>query len=426
MALATAAATGAQPALSDPELDSLVDLYVELHKAPELSFYEEATAAKLAGELRGLGFDVTQKVGGHGFVALLHNGEGPTVMLRTDLDALPVVEATGRPYASDVRTTDDQGNSVGVMHACGHDIHMSSFIGAARKLVASKSEWKGTLMMIGQPAEERGAGSRAMLEDGLFSRFPVPDAAVALHANAAMKTGTIGYTSGFALASMDSVDITIRGVGGHGAWPHMTVDPVLIAAQTVVNLQTIVSRKVNPLQPAVVTVGSIHGGTKHNIIGDEVKLQLTVRSLDDATRELLLDSIREITLHTARAAGVPADREPTVEVSEVEYTPATYNEPELGERLIPVWRKALGERNVIEVQPVMGGEDFAQFGRTDHDIPIFIFWVGTIDPERFDAAQQPGAAALPSLHSAGYWPEPRESIRTGATALTAAAMELFH
>ncbi len=225
---------------------------------------------------------------------------------------------------------------------------------------------------------------------------------------------------------MDSVDITIRGVGGHGAWPHMTVDPVLIAAQTVVNLQTIVSRKVNPLQPAVVTVGSIHGGTKHNIIGEEVKLQLTVRSLDDATRELLLDSIREITLNTARTAGIPADREPTVEVSEIEYTPATYNEPALGERLVPTWKQALGDDNVLEVSPVMGGEDFALYGRTDDDIPTFIFWVGTIDPERFEAAQMPGAAPLPSLHSAGFWPEPRESIRTGVTALTAAAMELFH
>lgn len=426
LALAALAAPAAPPALTEPELDSLVDFYVALHKAPELSFYEEKTAAKLVGELRSLGFEVTEKVGGHGFVALLRNGDGPTVMLRTDLDGLPVMEATGRPYASDVRTTDDQGAGVGVMHACGHDIHMSSFIGAARKLAASKGEWKGVLMMIGQPAEERGAGARAMLDDGLFARFPVPDAAVALHANAALKTGTIGFTNGFSLASMDSVDITIRGVGGHGAWPHMTVDPVLIAAQTVVNLQTIVSRKVNPLQPAVVTVGSIHGGTKHNIIGEEVKLQLTVRSLDDATRELLLDSIREITLHTARAAGIPADREPTVEVSEIEYTPATYNEPSLGERLIPAWRQALGADNVLEVPPVMGGEDFALYGRTDDDIPTFIFWVGTIDPERFEAAQRPGSAPLPSLHSAGYWPEPRESIRTGVAALTAAAMELFH
>ena len=415
----------APPAPSEAELDSLVDLYVALHKAPELSFYEEKTAAKLSDELRSLGFDVTEKIGGHGFVGLLRNGDGPTVMLRTDLDGLPVVEQTGRPYASDVRTTDDLGADVGVMHACGHDIHMSSFIGAARQLAATRAEWKGTLLMVGQPAEERVGGARAMLADGLFQRFPVPDAAIALHSHAGLRTGMIGYTNGYSLAAVDSVDVTIRGVGGHGAWPHMTKDPVLIAAQTVLNLQTIVSRKVNPFEPAVITIGSIHGGSQRNIVSEEVKLQITVRSFDDATRELLLDSIRQITLHTARAAGVPADREPTVKELELESTPSTYNEPALGEQLVPVWKTALGDDNVVEVKPVTGGEDFSEFGRTDDDIPIFIFWVGTIDPERYEAARQPGATPLPSLHSPGYWPEPREAIRTGVAALTAAALELL-
>lgn len=424
------AASSASPALraavpAAAELDALVELYTELHKAPELSFYEEKTAAKLTAELRKLGFEVTEKVGGHGFVALLRNGDGPTVMLRTDLDGLPVVEQTGRPYASDVRTTDDLGADVGVMHACAHDIHMSSFIGAARQLSATKSEWKGTLMMIGQPAEERGAGARAMLADGLYAKFPVPDAAIALHSHAGLPTGKIAYTMGPSFASVDSVDITIPGVGGHGAWPHMTVDPIVIAAQTVVNLQTIVSRKVDPFEPAVVTVGSIHGGAKHNIIPDEVKLQLTVRSFNDETRTLLLDSIEQITLHTARAAGAPPDREPTVKLAKLEYTPSTYNEPTLGERLVPAWRSALGEEDVVEIRAVTGGEDFSQYGRTPEDVPIFIFWVGTIDPERYEAAQQPGAAPLPSLHSPLYWPEPRESIKTGVTALTAAARELL-
>lgn len=423
--LTAAMAVAAAPAPSESELDSLVELYVALHKAPELSFYEEKTAAKLSGELRSLGFEVTEKVGGHGFVGVLRNGDGPTVMLRTDLDGLPVVEQTGRPYASDVRTTDDLGADVGVMHACAHDIHMSSFVGAARQLVAAKADWKGTLMMIGQPAEERGAGARAMLADGLYERFPLPDAAIALHSHAGLPTGKIAYTNGYSFAAVDSVDITIRGVGGHGAWPHMTVDPIVIAAQTVVNLQTIVSRKLDPFEPAVVTVGSIHGGTKHNVIGEEVKLQLTVRSFDDATRKLLLDSIRRITLHTARAAGIPVDREPTVELAELEFTPSTYNEPELGERLVSSWREALGEDNVVEIKAVTGGEDFSEYGRTEHDVPVFIFWVGTIDPPRYEAAQQPGAPSLPSLHSPGYWPEPREAIRTGVKALSAAALELL-
>ena len=407
------------------ELDSLVALYKDLHAHPELSFYEKETAAKLAGELRGLGFTVTENVGGFGFVALMENGEGPTVMLRTDLDGLPVVEQTGRPYASDVRTTDDLGQDVGVMHACAHDIHMSSFIGTARNLVRSKGEWSGTLMMIGQPAEERGAGAKAMLDDGLFERFPVPDYALAMHANAGLETGKISYTSGFAMAAVDSVDVTIRGVGGHGAYPHKTKDPVVLAAQVIMGLQTIVSREVDPVDSAVVTVGSIHGGAKHNVISEEVKLQLTVRSYSDETREMLLDSIKRIAVNTARAFGVPEEQLPTVELANKEYTPSLYNDPELTERVSGVLREALGEANVLEVDPVMGGEDFSRYGRTAHDVPVYLYWVGTIDPERYAAATAPGGPGLPSLHSPLFWPEPVEAIRTGVRAMTTGALELL-
>ncbi len=409
---------------SEDSLDELVALYTRLHANPELSYYESETAKTLISELEPLGFDVTSEVGGHGFAAVLENGDGPVVMIRTDLDGLPVVEKTGRPYASDVRTTDDQGVDVGVMHACGHDIHMASFIGTAQALVASKDDWSGTLVMIGQPAEERGAGARLMLADGLFERFPKPDYVIALHANTALETGTIGYTPGFTLANVDSVDVVVRGVGGHGAYPHLTKDPIVLAAQIVVALQTIVSREVSPLDSAVVTVGSIHGGTKHNIIGEEVKLQLTVRSYADETRDHVLASIERIAVHTARAAGVPEELLPSVTLANEEYTPATYNDPDLAERLTPVWRDLLGAQNVIEVDPVMAGEDFSRYGRTDEKIPIFMFWLGTIDPQRFEAAKN-GGDPLPSLHSPIYWPEPRESVRTGVKAMSAAALELF-
>ena len=406
------------------ETASLVQLYTHLHQHPELSFQEKETAARLISELKPLGFEITPNAGGHGFVAVMKNGTGPTVMVRTDLDALPVVENTARPYASDVRTTDEYGNGVGVMHACGHDIHMTSFVGTARVLSKLKGHWSGTLVMIGQPAEERGAGARAMLADGLFTRFPRPDYALGLHVDAALETGRIGYHSGYALANVDSVDVTIRGVGGHGAYPHNTKDPIVIAAQVVLALQTIVSREVRPIDSAVMTVGSIHGGAKHNVISDEVKLQLTVRSYTDAVRRQVLDAIRRITVGIARAAGVPADREPTVTVIEDEYTPAMYNSPELVSRLLPGWREMFGEEKVVERDAEMGGEDFSRYGREEPRIPIFMFRVGTIDAARLAAAAQ-GGVPLPSLHSALYWPVPDTSIETGVKAMTAAVVELM-
>ena len=411
--------------LAAAELDSLVDVYKDLHSRPELSFHEEETAKRLAAKLTELGFAVTTGVGGQGFVGVLENGQGPTVLVRTDLDALPVTEKTGLPYASTVRTQDELGRDVGVMHACGHDIHMTSFFGTASVLVKLKHEWGGTLVMIGQPAEERGAGARAMLEEGLFKRFPRPDYCLALHVDAALEAGRIGYQAGYALANVDSVDITIRGVGGHGAYPHKTKDPVVIAAQVILALQTIVSRELRPIDAGVVTIGSIHGGSKHNIIPDEVKLQLTVRSYSDETRKQILDAIRRITLGVARAAGVPSDREPSVRFVPLEHTPALYNDPELVGRILPAWKSLLGDENVVERDPEMGGEDFARYGREEPRIPIFLFRLGTIHTERMAKSRQPGGPPLPSLHSALFWPAPRPTIETGVKATTAAVIELM-
>lgn len=427
LAAAIPTAAGAQPRVSDAvsaELKSLVQLYTDLHRHPELSFREKETAARLVSELKPLGFDVTPNVGGHGFVAVMKNGAGPTVMVRTDLDALPVMENTGRPYASDVRTTDEYGNDVGVMHACGHDIHMTSFIGTARVLSKLKDQWSGTLVMIGQPAEERGAGAKAMIDDGLFTRFPRPDFVLGHHTDAALETGRVGFHAGYALANVDSVDITIRGVGGHGAYPHNTKDPIVIAAQVILALQTIVSREVRPIDSAVVTVGSIHGGAKHNVIPDEVKLQLTVRSYTDEVRKQVLDAIERITVGIAKAAGVPAGREPTVKVIEQEFTPATYNNLELVSRLLPVWKRVFGEDKVVERDAEMGGEDFSRYGREEPRIPIFMFRLGTIDAARMAAAAK-GGTPLPSLHSALFWPVPDTTVETGVKAMTSAVLELM-
>ena len=403
-----------------PELKSL---YYHLHANPELSFHEEQTAKRLVATLSPLGFEITENVGGHGFVAILKNGPGPVVLIRADLDALPVTEETGLPYASQIRTLNDDGNEVGVMHACGHDIHMTVFIGTAQQLAKLKNEWSGTLIMIGQPAEEKGAGARAMLEDGLFQRFPLPDYCLALHVNAGMPAGTIGYVPGYALANVESVDITMRGVGGHGAWPHATKDPIVLAAQTIMALQTIVSREIPPTEAAVVTVGSIHGGTKHNIIPNEVKLQLTLRSYTDEVRKKTITSIERIVQGMALAAGVPEDKLPSV-TRQDQFTPSTYNDPELALRLATVFQKALGENRVEQTEPVMGGEDFGRYGRTEHKLPICIFWLGSVDPSILEAAAKSGETP-PSLHSSRYHTLPEPTITTGVSAMTLAALELL-
>ena len=406
----------------DTELPSLLEIYEDLHLNPELSFEEKESAARLAAELGRLGFEVTENVGryddpgltAYGLVAVLRNGAGPTVMLRTDLDALPVEEKTGLPYAS---------RRPGVMHACGHDIHMTSFLGAARLLTGMREQWSGTLVMIGQPAEERGAGARAMLADGLFQRFPRPDAAIALHVTDGLPAGKVGPREGYMLASADSVDITIFGSGGHGAMPHLAKDPIVLAAQTILALQTIVSREVEALEPAVVTVGAIEAGTKHNIIPSEARLQLTVRAFDPEVRLQVISAIERIASGIALAAGIPPDRSPSVVVAD-ESTPATYNDPELTRRVTAALRRELGDRNVVEGSRVMAAEDFSVYGLQEPRVPITMFWLGVADPASLARAAG-GGPAVPPLHSAEFAPLPGPSIRTGARALAAAALEAF-
>ena len=414
------------------EVSSLMDTYTYLHSHPELSYFEKETSAFLATELGELGFTVSEEVGdygvegrnSYGLVAVLENGPGPTVLIRTDTDALPVTENTGATYASTVTTPDENGVEVGVMHACGHDIHMTSFLGTARMLTAMKDSWSGTVVMIGQPAEERGAGARSMLNGGLFENFPKPDYGLALHVHAAVEAGKVGWASGYHMASVDSVDITVRGRGGHGAYPHTTIDPVVIAARIVTGLQTLVSREVSPLESAVVTVGSIHGGSKHNIIPDEVHMQLTVRSYKPEVRQQVLAGIRRVARGVALSAGVPPELEPIVEIAEEEFTPASYNDPALVERVVGVFNDTLGEERVVEVQPVMGGEDFSRYGLQDHKVPIFMFRVGVVDPAKYREYQAAGRP-LPSLHSSEFLPVAEPAIRTGITAMTSAVLELL-
>jgi amidohydrolase len=411
-------------AFVEKQYASLESFYTTLHREPELSLAEEKTAGRLAEELRSAGYDVTTKVGGHGVVAVLKNGPGKTLLIRTDLDALPVKEQTGAAYSSTAQAKNPTGQPVDVMHACGHDIHITCIVGTARAMVQMKDQWKGTLVLIGQPAEEVGKGAAAMLKDGLFTRFPRPDICLALHVDAELEAGKVGFVSGYAMANVDSVDVLIRGVGGHGAQPDKAKDPVVIAAQVILALQTIDSREIDPLKPVVVTVGSIHGGTKHNIIPDEVLLQLTVRTYEDDVRDKTLKAIERIAKGIAQAAGVPPGREPIVTLKD-EFTPATYNTPELVDRVTPVFRRVLGEQNVVRREPVMGGEDFGRYGREEPKIPIFMFRLGSVPPERVAQSKQPGGLPLPTLHSALFLPEPNATIRTGVTTMTAAALDLL-
>jgi amidohydrolase len=401
----------------------LFALYKQLHANPELSFQEKNTAATLAAQLRKAGYQVTENFGGYGIVGILKNGSGPCVMIRTDLDALPVEEQTGLPYASKVRMTDDAGKEVSVMHACGHDVHMTVFTGVAQTLMAFRDSWKGTLVLVGQPAEERSGGSIAMLKEGLYTRFPRPDYALAFHVNSSLPAGKVGYTEGGIMASVDAVDVTIRGIGGHGAIPQSTKDPIVIAAQTVLALQTIVSREISPLEPAVVTVGSIQGGTQYNIIPDEVKMQLTLRSYSDEVRTQTIEAIKRITRGIAQAAGVPDDRLPTVKVRE-QYTPSNYNDIPLTQRLTKVITQALGEENVVKTPPSMVGEDFSRYSRVDPPIPTCMLWLGAVDPKKIAESRQTGKE-LPSLHSSSFAPLPEPAIKTGIQAMTAAAIDLF-
>jgi hippurate hydrolase len=404
----------------DAEIKNLVGLYQHIHSNPELSLMEEKTAKRLADEMRKVGFDVTEGFGGHGVVAVLKNGPGPVVLIRTDMDALPIVEQTGVPYASKVRVKNRDGIEVGVMHACGHDVHMASWVGTARVLAAMKDRWSGTLVFIAQPAEEIVAGAKKMLDAGLYTKFPKPDYALALHSDPHQPVGSLGYSEGLALANSDTVDILVKGKGAHGAAPHMSVDPIVLAARIILDLQTIVSRETDPLDPVVVTVGSIHGGTKHNIIPNEVKLQLTVRTTTTATRDRVLKAIDRIAKAAAVGANAPP---PEVTVSLDEFTPATYNDVPLSRTCGAVFREILGADNVRARKPVMGAEDFGRF--SDGKTPIFMYFLGTISQDKWDAAQKPGAAPLPGMHTDAYAPVPEPSIRTGVRTMSLAVMNLM-
>jgi amidohydrolase len=406
------------------EMPSLMKIYDDLHANPELSFMEERSAAVMAREARAAGFEVTEKVGGHGVVAVMRNGPGPVVLIRADMDGLPVTEQTGLPGASKVRVVTKEGVETGVMHACGHDTHMTAWIGTARLLAARKDAWSGTLVMIGQPAEERGAGATAMLRDGLFTRFPKPEYALAFHDAAQFPAGMLAYTPGYALANVDSVDIHVKGVGGHGAYPHTTKDPVVLASRIVGSLQTLVSRELDPQDAAVVTVGSFHAGTKHNIISDEAKLQLTVRSFSDETRKKMLDGIRRIARGEAIAAGMPDDRMPVVSVEEKEFTPSTFNTPDFTLEMGAYLKERFGEARVRQVPAVMGGEDFGQFVRADPSIKSLIFWVGGVKQAEYEASVKDGKQ-LPSLHSPFWAPDAPVVVATATEAMTAMTLKLM-
>jgi hippurate hydrolase len=399
-----------------PDIDAL---YIDLHRTPELAFQEVQTAAKLAARLKALGFEVTPGVGKTGLVALLRNGTGPTVMLRTELDALPVEEKTGLPFASTVVTKNAAGQSIPVMHACGHDLHMAAWAGTARLMAEHRDRWSGTLVMVGQPAEEGLGGARAMLSDGLFVRFPRPDFALSLHDDDTMPAGTIGYHPGFFRAMSDSVAITVYGRGGHGAMPHNTIDPIVLASRIVVSLQTIVSRENNPIDPVVITVGSIHGGTQANVIPDEVRLQLSVRTYTDEVRSRTFAAIRRIVNGEAAAAGAP--REPLVEAP-ARANPPVYNDPKLTLRLAAALKNGLGETAVVEMPAKMTSEDFSEYGLAG--VPSALLHVGAVHPSKLAAARQSGIP-VPAPHSPEWAPEREPTLKGAIRAETTALLELF-
>jgi amidohydrolase len=414
------------------ELPSLLAIYKDIHSHPELSAHEERTSAIIAKELRAAGCEVTDHFGkydkpnlkGYGVIGLMKNGEGPKVLVRTDMDALPVEEETGLPYASKVTTKDDEGKDVHVMHACGHDAHMAAFIGTVRALQRLKDQWHGTIMFVGQPAEETLNGARALLKGGLYDRFGKPDFALGYHDNSFLETGKITVCEGYAYASADFVNVTVRGVGGHGALPHTTKDPIVLSAEIINALQTIASRENNPLDPVVVTVGSIHGGTKHNIIPNEVKMQLNIRTYKPDVRDRVLTAIDRIAKGIATAAGIPAERAPIVEVLRDQFAPATYNNPDLTRRLVAVWKKELGADKVEKTDPVMVTEDFSEYSLPDHSIPACDFFIGAVDPAKIAESTRTGMP-LPSVHSSKFAPVPEPTIRIGIIGMTSAVLELM-
>ena len=409
-------ASAIDPWIND-ELPKLAGVYQYFHAHPEVSFEESGTAAKLADHFRDAGLTVTTGIGGHGIAGIMENGDGPIVMIRCDMDALPVREQTPLPFASTQTIELEGGGTAGVMHACGHDVHMTNVVGALRFLTGHRTMWRGTLIAIGQPAEERGAGAEAMLKDGLFERFPKPDYAIALHASADTAAGTVKLRGGYSLANVDSVDIIVKGRGGHGSQPHNTIDPIAQAAALVMDLQSIVSREIKPIEPAVVTVGAINGGTKHNIIGDHCHLQITVRSYTDEVRTQLLESIRRKAKAVAMSYRAP---EPEVRISEG--TPSLRNDPDLAARMSTLFRGLLGDPNVSDDEPSMGGEDFSRYGKAG--VPILMYRLGTITDDRLQRYESLGIPP-PSLHSAEYHPDFEPTIRTAVTTMVAATLDLM-
>jgi amidohydrolase len=419
------------PALVNGQISNLVGTYKGIHAHPELSHHEERTSALLAAELRKAGYTVTERVGKYpdgsqafGLVAMLKNGPGPVLMIRADMDALPIVEETGLSYASQVKTKNASGQDVGVMHACGHDVHVTTMIGTGRALAALKSQWSGALMLVGQPSEETIDGARAMLADHLYERFGKPGLAIALHDTYLRAAGTVSLTSGPALASSTSIDVTMRGIGGHGSAPELGKDPIVMSAEFIVQLQTIVSRQEDPRDPTVVTVGDIHGGTKRNIIPDEVKMELTARAFSDKARQIVIDGVRRTAQGVALSAGVPDARQPVVTVRDEESTPVTYNDPALSARVRTALVKALGAQNVFTEEPIMGSEDFGILGLEGHQIPTVMFWLGAMDPEKFAAAEAAGKR-LPGMHTSRFEPLPEPTLRTGVMAMTSVAIALL-
>ncbi|NNC48263.1 MAG: amidohydrolase [Sphingomonas sp.] len=407
------------------DMPELIELYQDLHANPELSGMEVQTAAKLAERARALGFEVTEQVGGTGVVAVMENGPGPVLMIRADMDGLPVVEQTGLPFASKVTAVAPaSGVETGVMHACGHDTHMTTWVGTAQLLVEKKDQWSGTLVMILQPAEETGEGAKAMLDDDLYTRFPKPTHVIGFHDAAAGPAGYIGISPGYALANVDSVDVTVRGLGGHGAYPHTTKDPIVIASRIVTTLQTIVAREINPLESAVITVGSFNAGAKHNIVPDEAKLLLTVRSYTPEVRAQLLEGIERIANAEAIAAGVPDDKMPIITIREDEFTPSTYNTPELANHALGLFKANFGDDKVRETSPVMGGEDFSRYWLADESIESLIFWVGGQPLADWEAAGG-DSSKLPSLHSPFWAPDADAVISTATEAMTLLALDIL-
>ena len=418
-------------AFQQQQLPSLVDTYQSLHAHPELSHFEEKTSALLAAELRKAGYTVSDHIGiypdgskAFGVVGILNNGSGPTLLVRGDMDALPIVEETGAPYASHVLTKNKAGQQVGVMHACGHDVHTTVLIGTARALAANKSLWHGTLMIIGQPSEETIDGAKAMLADHLYQRFGKPDMIIGLHDTNAHPAGTVGLTPGPAMASSTSVDVTIRGIGGHGAYPFFGRDPIMLAANYIMQIQTIVSREEDPRDPTVVTVGNIHGGTKRNIIPDEVKLELTTRAFSDKGRQVILDGLRQMALGVGTSAGLPPEKMPTVTVIDAESTPVLFNDPALTARVKATLVKTIGAANVFEDPRAMGSEDVGVFGLEGNQIPVVYYWLGAMYPDRFATAEAAGKP-LPGPHTSKFEPDPEPTLAIGVKTLTATAISLL-